>query len=186
MIYTQFVRKGPDSSQQPWPILMGLAAANLVVFVPCRTIALFRMDPSKRRVRRSDGSLTIPAQEKTDFGKGQTELVIRSAPEERLSPRFFADLLMNRARSLGVYHALFCSGKGRKYKRSDSICNALKRLLHRMGVEGFTGYSFRHSIIQAQIDAGLGKKQVNSFHGQKLLLSPRQGMFKRNGPLIAL
>jgi hypothetical protein len=164
-IYTQFVREGPDPSKEPWPILTGLAAANLVVFVPCRTIALIKMDPSKSRIRPADGSLIIPAQEKTDTGKGRTELVIRSAPEKWLSPKFYVDCLLNRAQSLGVYDALFCSEKGRKYKRSDSICKALKRLLHRMGVKGFTSYSFRHSIIQALIDAGLDEKEVNSYSG---------------------
>jgi hypothetical protein len=34
-----------------------------------------------------------------------------------------------------------------------------------MGVEGFTGYSFRQSIIQALIDAGQEKKEVYIYTG---------------------
>jgi site-specific recombinase XerD len=104
-------------------------------------------------------------QKKTDFGKGQTELVIRSVPGKWLSPWFHVDHLVNRVQLLRVYDALFCSKKGRKYKRSDSICNTLKRLLRRMGVEGFTGYLFWYSIIQTLIDAGLDEKEVNSYTG---------------------
>jgi integrase len=52
-----------------------------------------------------------------------------------------------------------------KYKRTDCIGKALKRLLERMGIEGYTGYSFRHSMIQALFDAGLDEKQVNAYTG---------------------
>jgi integrase len=89
-------------------------------------------------------------------------LVIRSAPEKWLSPRFYVDTLMERAQSLGVYDALFCSDEGGKYKRSDSICNALKRLFRRMGVEGFTDHLFRHSANRTLIDAGLDEEEVSS------------------------
>jgi integrase len=52
-----------------------------------------------------------------------------------------------------------------KYKRSDCIGKALKRLLERMGIKGYTGYSFRHSMIQALFDAGLDERQVNAYSG---------------------
>jgi hypothetical protein len=164
-IFTQYARECPDPEKQPWPDLMGLSAAVLSVFLPCRPIALIRMDVAAARTRLSDGSLIVPTQEKTDSGRGRTELIIRSAPESRLSPRYYYDLLIGRARGLGVYDALFCSEKGRKYKRSDCIGKALKRLLLRMGVKGFTGYSFRHSTIQALFDAGLDEKEVNAYTG---------------------
>jgi hypothetical protein len=164
-VYTQYVREGPNPSREPWPILMGLAAANLVVFVPCRTIALIKIDPSKSRIFPADGSLIIPAQEKTDTGKGQTEFVIRSAPEKWLYPRFYVDCLLNRAQSLGNLRRLVLLWERQEVQRSDSICKALKCLLRRMGVEGFTGYSFRHSIIQALIDAGLEEKEAHNYTG---------------------
>jgi hypothetical protein len=123
------------------------------------------MDASKARIRESDGALIVPAQEKTDFGRGLTEMVIRSEPEPRLSPRFHYDFLVDRSRQLGAMGALYCSTIGRVYKRSDVIGKALVRLLHRMGIYGFTGYSFRHSAIQELFDAGFDEKAVNSFTG---------------------
>jgi hypothetical protein len=34
-----------------------------------------------------------------------------------------------------------------------------------MKIQGYTGYSFRHSMIQALFDAGLDEKQVNAYTG---------------------
>jgi hypothetical protein len=164
-LFVQYARSCPDPETQPWADLMGLSAAVLMSFLPCREIALIRMNLAKTRIRKSDGSLIVPAQEKTDFGKGVTEMVIRSEPELWLSPRYYYDILSTRARNLGVLYALYCSDTGHVYKRSDVIGKALVRLLHRMGIFGFTGYSFRHSVIQELFDAGLSEKEVNSFTG---------------------
>jgi hypothetical protein len=73
--------------EQPWPDLMGLLAVELVVILPCRPVALIRMDVAAARIRDSDGSLIVPTQEKTDSGKARTELVVRTAPERPLSAR---------------------------------------------------------------------------------------------------
>jgi integrase len=148
-----------------WADLEGLAAAIFIVFLPCRPIALIRMDVLRARTRRSDGAIIVPAQEKTDSAKGRTEIVFRTASNPRLSTRFYYDILLRRAQSLGVFDALFCSDAGQTYKRSDSIGNALKRVLQKMAVEGFTGYSFRHAMIQALFDAGLNEMQVNAYTG---------------------
>jgi hypothetical protein len=164
-IFFNYANTCPDPEKQPWLDLEGLAAAIFMVLLPCRPIALVRIDPSRARVRKSDNAVIAPAQEKTDSGKSRTELVFRNSPNPRTSTRFFYDILLRRALSLDVDDALFCSDKGQKYKRSDSILNALVRLLERMGVFGFTGYSFRHSLIQALFDAGLDEKQVNAYTG---------------------
>jgi hypothetical protein len=103
-LFAQYARDCPDPETQPWADLMGLLAAVLMSFLPCREIALTRMDLSRMRTRASDGALIVPTQEKTDAGKGITELVIRDEPEERLSPRYFFHILRRRARGL---HVLF-------------------------------------------------------------------------------
>ena len=116
-------------------------------------------------MRKSDGAIIVPAQEKTDFGRGVTEMVFRSAREWRLSTGYYFHLLRGRARGKGVDDALFCAEDGRRYTRSDSICKALRDLLERMNIEGYTAYSFRHSLIQALFDAGLSELQVNAYTG---------------------
>jgi hypothetical protein len=62
-----------------------------------------------------------------------------------------------------VANALFCSEKGKVYKPPDSIGNALVRLLRRMGIKGYAGYSFRTATIQALFDAGLSEHEVNAY-----------------------
>jgi hypothetical protein len=84
---------------------MGLSAAVLMTLIPCRPVALLRMNLAKARIRKSDGALIVPAQEKTDFGRGATELVIHDSPEQWLSPRFYYDILSRRAQEKGVFDA---------------------------------------------------------------------------------
>jgi hypothetical protein len=163
-VFTEYARKCQEPEEQPCADLMGLSAAVFVVFLPCRPVALTRMNVGTERIRPLDGNLVVKAQEKTDFGRGKTGLVIRSAPEDRLSPRYYYDLLRARARGLGVTNSLFCSEKGQVYKRPDSIGHALVRLLC-VGIKGYTGYSLRAATIQALFDAGLSEHEVNAYTG---------------------
>jgi hypothetical protein len=144
-VFTNYARTCQNPEEQPW--------------------ALTRLDTESERVRPLDGNLVVSAQEKTDFGKCKTELVIRSAPEDRLSPRYYYDLLRTRAVKLGGTNALFCSEKGQVYKRPDSIGNALVRLFRRMGFKGFTVHSFRAATVQTLFDAGLSEHEVNAYTG---------------------
>jgi hypothetical protein len=165
-LFIQYACTCPDPETLPWRILEGLAPAEFVVFVPCRPIALIRMDVQRARVRHSDNAIIVPAQEKTDSGRSRTELVFRPSSNPRTSTRYFYDILLRRAQGLGVLDAIFCSERGKTYKRSDSICNALKYLLEQcMDVHGYTAYSFRHSMMQALFHAGLNEMQVNAYTG---------------------
>jgi integrase len=164
-IFTQYARDCPDPTKQPWPHLRGLIAAIFMVFVPCRPCAMVRLDTANAKVREKDGAYIVPAQEKTDFGRGVTELIFRHTSEQRLSAGYYYDIAEARALGLGVEDALFCSDKGEKYTQPDVIGKSLVELLHRMGVFGYTGYSFRHAMIQALFDAGLDEKQVNAYTG---------------------
>jgi hypothetical protein len=60
-LFTQHVREGPDPTKMPWPDLMGVSAGVLMTLLPCRPVALVRMDLSKVRTRESDGALIVPA-----------------------------------------------------------------------------------------------------------------------------
>jgi integrase len=137
----------------------------MMTMIPCRPIALISIDPTRAQLRTHGEGVVVLAREKTDFGKGLTSLIIREEPETRLSPYYYFRLLNNRSTNLGAPHCLFCSERGQPYKRADVIGKGLVRLLARMGVKGYTGYSFRHSMIQALFDAGLDEKQVNAYTG---------------------
>jgi hypothetical protein len=116
-ILLQYARDCQDPAELPWPELMGLAAAVFMIFLPCRPIALIRLQIAGARVRKSDGAIIVPAREKTDIGKGVTEMVFRSAREWRLSTGYYFHLLRGRARGKGVDDALFCAEDGRRYTR---------------------------------------------------------------------
>ena len=126
---------------------MGLAAAVLITMILCRPRALISIDPSREQWREDGQSVVVFAREKTDFGRGMLTLVIRGGPEERLSPLFYYKPLADRSRRLGAPNALFCSEQSKAYKRPDRITHVQVELLGRMGVEGFTAYSFRHAMI---------------------------------------
>jgi site-specific recombinase XerD len=87
------------------------------------------------------------------------------AEEPKFSAAYYYQVTEERALSQGCEDALFCSKRGVPYTSTDPIGKALVQLLHDMGIEGYTGYSFRHALIQALFDAGLDEKQVNAYTG---------------------
>jgi hypothetical protein len=164
-LFTQFARECPDPRKWPWKPFRGLAAAVISAFTPCRTIALTRIRRSTAK-RSADGkSVTVLSKEKTDYGMGQTEVVIRDAPEWRLSAKAFFDLCDARAESLGS-DWLFCSDAGKPYTTSDTLCKAMTELLtEKMHVVGYTGYSFRAAFITKMIRMGMSETEVNAYTG---------------------
>jgi hypothetical protein len=56
---------------------MARTAALVMIFIPCRPVAMIRMDWSKMRWIEAGRLLLVPAKERMDGGKGYTELVIR-------------------------------------------------------------------------------------------------------------
>jgi integrase len=92
--------------------------------------------------------------------------VFYEAPEWRLSPKFYWDLLDARADDLDAGDALYCSEEGAPYTSSDTICKAMTSLLqNEMHVKDWTCYSFRKSSISHLFRSGLNERQVNAFTG---------------------
>ena len=145
---------------------MAVAAAAFRIFIPCRTIALIRMDPRNAKTAPDGKSITVLAQEKTDFGRGLSTLVLRDMPDRALSPMRLFLTLKGRAVGLGCEDALFCSARGFAYKRSDVIGKALKALLAAAGIPPmYLPYSIRHALINELYASGLDEKQVNAYTG---------------------
>jgi hypothetical protein len=165
-LFPQYVRECPDPRTMPWKLLRGLSAAVLITSLPCRPKALINIKRSSARLSTDGTSVIVRSREKTDFGRGQTELVFYEAPEWRLSPKFYWDLLNGRAESLHAGDALYCSEDGVPYTSSDTICKAMTSLLQdEMHVKDWTAYSFRTSSISRMFRSGLNERQVNAFTG---------------------
>jgi hypothetical protein len=156
-------RKSPDGMS--WKEQMGIAAAVFMVFIPCRTIALIRIDPRTATEHPVEKALTVMSKEKTDFGRGQT-VFLRDDDIRILSPRFWFNFLRDRARRLGTQTALFVSDKGQPYMKSDAIGKALKQLLHDVGIpDYYKPYSIRHALITYLYELGYSETQVNAYTG---------------------
>jgi hypothetical protein len=67
--YVIWPRTCQEPKEQPWADLMGLSAAVLVVFLPCRPVALTRINVESEHTRPLDGNLVVSAQEKMDCGR---------------------------------------------------------------------------------------------------------------------
>jgi site-specific recombinase XerC len=145
---------------------MGIAAAIFMIFVPCRTVALTRIDPTTAKIDAKNGHIKVLAQEKTDFGQGQSMLLFRQLPNPLFSPFILFQLLAGRAEEKGNPHALFVSDNGVAYSRTDTIRKSLASLLLEAGIAAeFTANSIRHALISALFAAGWSETQVNAYTG---------------------
>jgi hypothetical protein len=145
---------------------MGIAAAVFMIYVPCRPVALIRINPTTATEHPTGTALTVMSREKTDFGRGQTVLYLRDNEFDILSCRFWFNFLHNRALNLGVKDALFVSETGHAYVCADSISKALKQLLADAGIPSiYLPYSIRHALITYLYELGLDETRVNAYTG---------------------
>jgi hypothetical protein len=123
------------------------------------------MDP-KSIVWAKDGSWAkIKSREKTDFGRGCTEFLIRKLPEDALCPVTHLRLLLKGAIMLACYCALWCTAKGRPYSLPNPLLILLKQLLLEAGVPPmYKPYSIRHAWITA-LCSFLREQDVNAYTG---------------------
>jgi hypothetical protein len=171
--FNQYARTCADPETMPWKQLKPLAVGIFSIYLPARFIALTRIDTSTEEWSKDSSGrqvVKVLSQEKTDYGKGMTELVFRDAEEQRLSPLYYYRILKARAERLGCPGVLFCSDKGQPYSGSDTLSKSLMDLLHDLGIDpdgemNTTAYSIRTTMINSLFDAGLDVKAVNMYTG---------------------
>jgi hypothetical protein len=129
---------------------MARAAASLVIFFPCRSVAMIRMDCARVRWAETERVLIVSAKEKFDKGRGCTERVMRRLDNESLCPLRHHLLLQQRAERLGAIDSLFCSEDRKPYAQSVQLSRLLKQLLGRARVyRKYPAYSILHALITA-------------------------------------
>jgi hypothetical protein len=155
-----------DPTKLPWTWLMATTTIIFMIFVPCRPIALLRIDPTKARKDPHSDALLVPAKEKTDRGRDNSVLCIRSLPNKYLSPRFYFDYCSQRSNDKGCPNHLLCSNTGHPYKRTDNLCKAGKACLGRAKIPaGYGLHSVRHALIQWLYAHGYSEVEVNAYTG---------------------
>jgi hypothetical protein len=138
--------------------LMARTAALFMIFIPCRPVAMIRMDCARARWAEPERVLVVPAKEKMDKGRGYTGLELRKMDNESLCPLHHYLLLQRRARGLGTDGSLFCSEDGKPYARLAQLSRLLKQLLGRAGIDRrYPVYSIRHALIMAVFNVGLSE-----------------------------
>jgi hypothetical protein len=101
-VLLQYIQNSVPAEQLNNTKLMARTAALMVIFIPCRPVAMIRMDWSRMRWIEAGSVLVVPVKEKVNRGRGFTELVIRKIEIEALCPLRHALLLKQRAEGLGT------------------------------------------------------------------------------------
>ena len=165
-VLLRHIQNGPPAERLQWKDLMARTAALFMIFIPCRQIAMIRMDVARQVWKKVGQVLVVPAKEKMDKGRGYTELVIRRSEVEALCPLRHFHLLEEGAARRRAPGCLFCSEDGKPYTQSAQLSRLLKQLLTQAGIDPqYPAYSIRHALITALFDAGLKEEQVNAYTG---------------------
>jgi hypothetical protein len=156
----------PEPESLPWSQLMAVSVAVFMIFVPCRMVALTRIDPTTATIEPLTGHIKVRAQEKTDFGQGQSELLFRSLPNERLSPKRYFQGLAKRSRGKGKPHTLYVSEAGLPYTRTDSMRKSVVTMMGKAGIpKHYTSNSIRHAWLSSAFAHGWTEAEVNAYSG---------------------
>jgi hypothetical protein len=165
-ILLKHISSGPKLAELQWREQMGRVAAILMVFVPLRPCAMFRIDPTTEK-RGVDGkAVMVKAQDKTDVGKSVTVFTLRAMDQEVFSPAAHYQVLRAESKRRGSEDALWCSEQGKPYKRVDNSRKFLAKILKDANIpEVYKPYSIRYAVITALLQAGFDEKQVNAYTG---------------------
>jgi hypothetical protein len=161
-----FIQAGPPTEKLEWAPLMARSAALFMIFIPCRPVGAWRMDPRLERWAEDGSSVELLAKEKTNFGKGTTALLIRRGRVPKLCPLVAYCTLKKQAASKGLVGTLLGSKAGIPYKQAAALSCLLKVLLREAGIPPmYTAYSTRHALITELFNRGLKEQEVNAYAG---------------------
>jgi hypothetical protein len=146
-----------------WKRQKARCAFMLMVFVPLRMIAIWRLDPTTETPTHSEGVVQVLTRDKTDTKRSRSAVLIRTLSDKRLCPLYHYRLLAEGARLRGATGTLFCTDAGRAYATDDVVRHGVADEIHRQGVPSFyPGNSARHSTINSCV-AFMKEHEVNAF-----------------------
>jgi hypothetical protein len=110
-ILLKHISSGPKLTELPWREQMGRVAATLMIFVPLRPCAMFRIDPTTEKRGVDGNAVKVKAQDKTDVGKGVTMFTLRTMEQEAFSPAAQYQMLRPESQRRGSECSLWRSNK---------------------------------------------------------------------------
>jgi hypothetical protein len=160
------IRSGPPTRQLQWFPLMARTAALFMIFIPCRPVGAWRIDPRLEKCAPDGSSVELLAKEKTNFGKGVTALLTRKGPVPNLCPLEAYCTIKACAAAKGLVGTLWGSKDGVAYKQAAALSRLLKNLLKEAGIPPtYSAYSIRHALITELFNRGLREQEVNAYTG---------------------
>jgi hypothetical protein len=104
-----------------WKRIKARVAWILMVFLPLRMSALWRLDPTTERQSKFGDALEVDTREKTDTLRSKTVAVIRPLQDKRLCPVTHYLAAKNGALNRGAVGTLFCTDGGKPYATNDTV-----------------------------------------------------------------
>jgi hypothetical protein len=165
-VLLQFIQAGPPTERLELAPLMARSAALFMIFIPCRPVGAWRMDPRLKRWAEDGSSVELLAKEKTNFCKGTTALLIRRGRVPKLCPLVTYCTLKKQAASKRLVSTLWRTKGGIPYKQAAALSHLLKELLREAGIPLMhTACPIIHALIIALFHMGLKKQEVNTYTG---------------------
>jgi hypothetical protein len=159
------IRMSTPVEKLDWKGQKERCAFVLMVFVPLRMIAIWRLDPRSEKPSKTEGAIDVETRDKTDTKRSRSVVTIRPLQDKRLCPLNHYRILARGAKLRGVLDSLFCSDAGRVYTTNDTIRHGVANVIHANGVsKAFGGNSVRHSTINACMSF-MEPHQVNAYTG---------------------
>jgi hypothetical protein len=165
-VLLEHIRSGPPTQELEWFPLMARTAALFMIFIPCRPVGAWRIDPRVEKWAADGSSVEVVAKEKTNYGKGSTALLIRKGSVPNLCPLLAYCTIKACAAAKGLVGTLWGSRDGVPYKQAAALSRLLKNLLRDAGIPSmYTAYSIRHALITELFNRGLKEQEANAYTG---------------------
>jgi hypothetical protein len=166
-ILLDHIREGPPAEKLKWDAQSTITIALLMILIPLRPIAIFRLNPLAERASVEAGSIEVATREGTDSKASKTRAVIRPGKYPRLCPLRHYQFARQGAKQRGLQDTLWCTDAGNPFKRACPLLQRLRKLITAARIPpGYGAYSIRHATITALMNArNKDDKEVAAFTG---------------------
>jgi hypothetical protein len=164
-IVLDYIRAATLMANLAWKDQMARAAWILMVFVPLRMTAIWRLDPSTEKKGKFGESIEVDTREKTNTKRGKMVAVIRPIEDKRLCPLYHYNMLKRGARNRGVTNTLFCTDRGKPYTTSDVVRHGVDSANKKAGINALFGPNTTRRALMNTLMKFMKEHEVNAFTG---------------------
>jgi hypothetical protein len=149
-IVLDYIRRATPIHLLSWKRQKARCAWLLMVFVPLRMSAMWRLDPATERRSEVDGVIEADTREETDTPRSKTVAVIRPLEDKRLCPVVPYLTVRNGAKNRGAVGTLFRTEGGKPYVTNDTVRHGVEEQMYEAGIyEENKANTTRHATFSA-------------------------------------